>query len=245
MDILKVNYVSKTYRKGTQKQVALEPVSFNVEEGETFGIIGESGCGKSTLLRLLAQLEVPSTGTIEYQFNSRVFYRNVQMVFQNPGSAMDPRKKIGYSVEEPLRYLKPDINKEERQKKISNLLKAMQLDEKLLARFPYELSGGECQRMAIVRALSVDPKVLLCDEITSALDSENVQSIWEKLENFKKEKNLTLLWVTHDLQQILDWCERCIVLRRGFPAEVETVSQIKNPYFKQLLRASRWEGLKR
>lgn len=254
MSLLEVKNLSKQYHRKSRQVEALQSLSFSVEKGEVLGIVGESGSGKSTILRLLAGLEKPSTGEIYLEGapvvqrgsrHSKERCRQMQMVFQDASSAFDPRKKLRFSLEEPLRYLAPELSSAERWQKIQNLLEQVELLEEWTKKYPSELSGGQCQRMAIVRALSVEPALLLCDEITSALDIEVQEELIQLLSQLQQERQLTILWVTHDLLQAERLCGRILVMQQGKCAE-EGENVLQNPksqYTIRLLKAARLEGL--
>lgn len=203
--ILKVENVYKTYRGKSVR--ALEPVSFTLFPGETLGITGRSGSGKSTLLRLIAGLEMPDGGTIYIDGEAlgrarckerRKDLRKVQLVFQDPVGSFDPKRPMGTAILDAMRYLCPEMSAEKRRERLGTLLERVGLPAELSEKKPHEVSGGQCQRMALVRALASGPRLLLCDEITSALDTVAQASLLELLDSLRREQELAILFVCHD-----------------------------------------------
>lgn len=205
--IIKVENLSKTFkgRSGVDKE-AVKDVSFEVYEGDTLGIVGESGSGKSTIARLVAGLIPPTSGQITIN-------GDVQMVFQNPLESFNPRKTIGYSVTEGLRN--KGASKAEAKEIVMMLFDECGLSRELFDKYPHQLSGGQCQRAAIVRALSLEPKILICDEATSALDVTVQKTIIELLDKLRTEKNLTILFICHNLSLVKIFCNKQIVVVDG------------------------------
>ena len=163
--MLKVSHICKTFTGGIIRKTrvdAVKDVSFTICNGETFGIVGNSGCGKSTIANMLLSLIKPDSGTIEID-------GTIQIIFQHPETSLDPAKKIGYSLEEPM-IIHKMYDKAGRKKRVKELLDLVDLGEELLDRYPHQISGGEAQRIMIARALSLDPKILILDEPTSMLD---------------------------------------------------------------------------
>ena len=205
--IIKVENLSKTFkgRSGVDKE-AVKDVSFEVYEGDTLGIVGESGSGKSTIARLVAGLIPPTLGQITIN-------GDVQMVFQNPLESFNPRKTIGYSVTEGLRN--KGASKAEAKEIVMMLFDECGLSRELFDKYPHQLSGGQCQRAAIVRAISLEPKILICDEATSALDVTVQKTIIELLDKLRTEKNLTILFICHNLSLVKIFCNKQIVVVDG------------------------------
>lgn len=163
--MLKVSHICKTFTGGIIRKTrvnAVKDVSFTIRDGETFGIVGNSGCGKSTIANMLLSLIKPDSGTIEID-------GTIQIIFQHPETSLDPAKKTGYSLEEPM-IIHKMYDKAGRKKRVKELLDLVDLGEELLDRYPHQISGGEAQRIMIARALSLDPKILILDEPTSMLD---------------------------------------------------------------------------
>jgi len=231
--------------------LALDRVSIEVAKGESFGLVGESGSGKSTLLRAIAGLNHFEEGTLmvderTYSRKSRdkSFYRDVQMVFQDPYGSLHPRQTVDAILLEPLVIHGVD-NKEAR---IARALDEVGLGTGFRFRYSHQLSGGQRQRIAIARALILEPKILLLDEPTSALDASIQAEILNLLEQARKDRNLTFVMVSHDLGVISHMCGRLAVMKSGKIVESMDVHQLETrefsaDYTRQLMVAS--EGFRR
>lgn len=248
--VLEMRGVSGSYRKGKKEIHALEKLDLCVGSGEIVGIVGESGSGKSTLLKLAVGMLAPTEGQIlfegrdlsEFRGKERLeLYRGMQMVFQNALHSFNPRRRVKSSLEENLARLVPELGQKERALRIEELLRQVGLDAELIERFPRELSGGQCQRMAIARALAVGPQLLLCDEITSALDVSVQAKVVELLKKLNRELNQTILFVTHDIALAGSFCSRILVLHQGRCTDQGTVEEVleksRNPYTLRLRNA--------
>ena len=176
-DLLIIKGISKVYKKDNKEYKVLEDINFKIKKGEMIGIVGESGSGKSTLARQIIRLEKPTSGQVLLNNKDitnikgkelKNIYKDMQMVFQDPIGSFDPRLTIGKSIDELLKNNK--VPKNIRKEKIIELLKLVGLDKQYIDKYPRELSGGQCQRAAIAKAISCEPKILICDEVTSALD---------------------------------------------------------------------------
>lgn len=230
---------------------ALDNVSVDVEDGASFGIVGESGSGKSTLLRAVAGLNSFSSGILsvngklyEGRKRDKDFYRQVQMVFQDPYGSLHPRQTIDRLLREPLTvHGFPDA-----ETRIARALDEVGLGVGFRFRFSHQLSGGQRQRIAIARALILEPKVLLLDEPTSALDASIQAEILNLLEQVRKDRGLTFVLVSHDLAVISHMCESLAVMKSGKIVETLSVNQLRQGgfstgYTRQLMTAS--EGFRR
>lgn len=228
---------------------AVDGVSLRIGEGETVGLVGESGCGKSTLARLLVRLLDPDAGTLRLDGKDitaakgktlREIYRQVQMVFQSPAGSFNPRRTVGWSIGESLRNR--GIPKKERRERTAALLAQCGLPPEYGERYPHELSGGECQRAAVARALAVRPRLLICDEVTSALDMTVQRQIMELLETLRREYSPAFLFISHDLALVQSFCSRILVMHGGkIIEEGDTEQIIRSPqctYTKELLGAA-------
>jgi ABC-type glutathione transport system ATPase component len=213
---------------------AVEDVSFELAEGETLGVVGESGSGKTTLMRLMLRLERPDEGEIVYLGGP--LRREVQAVFQDPASALDPRMRVADIVLEPLRVLRLPGDHRAR---VGELLEAVGLPGTAARRHPHEFSGGQRQRIAIARALAPHPRVLLADEPVSALDVSVRAQILNLLEDLRLGFRLTLVIVSHDLSVIRQTADRVLVMYRGRVVEASGARQLfrapQHPYTKALL----------
>jgi peptide/nickel transport system ATP-binding protein len=226
---------------------ALKDVSVEIEEGESFGLVGESGSGKSTLLRAVAGLAPITTGAIRIHDQpltgsrrSKEFYRQVQMVFQDPYGSLHPRQTIDRLLLEPLAI--HGIGDGE--KRIARALDEVGLGNGFRFRYPHQLSGGQRQRVAIARALIVEPSILLLDEPTSALDASVQAEVLNLLEDVRRDRKLTFVMVSHDLGVITHMCERLAVMRNGAVVERLSASElsraaVQEDYTRNLMIASK------
>ena len=246
MDILQVNHVSKMFKKENQTIEALRDISFSVKEGETLGLLGGSGSGKSTLARIIAGLLLPDQGTIQVGKQGaknleRKKLPRLQMIFQSPRASFDPRWTLGKSLMEGL--LQTGLSANEAKKEVVMALSRCQLSEDYMSKYPHQVSGGECQRASIARAIACKPDILICDEITSALDATIQKEILELLLQLKKEEHLTLLVITHHMGLAQKLCDTLLILHHGHMVEYgNTDTVIHHPvalYTKKLLEAAR------
>lgn len=234
--------VGLTHRKVGETK-AVDNVSFNVDRGETFGIIGETGSGKTTIAKMLVLLVEPDSGKILFEDNEvsslskegeKEYRKNVQMVFQDPASSLNPRHNVKAILETPLK-----IHHLESKARILELLKLVNLDESYVYRYPHTLSGGEKQRVAIARALALTPQVIILDEPTSALDVSVQAKIIALLKGFKEKFNITYVFISHDLSLVANFCDRTLVIYNGRMCEMGKTSDLfhnpLHPYTELLL----------
>lgn len=227
---------------------ALRAVSVTVAQGETVGIVGESGCGKSTLARVLLGLIEPDSGQVLLEGRSvshrhpaalRQLRRSVQMVFQDPRGSLDPRLTIRESIAEPLRCLRPEVSAREHRTLIGRTLEQVGLDRELASRYPHELSGGQCQRAGIARALVAGPACLVCDEPVSALDLSIQGQIVNLLADLRREIGVGVLFISHNLSVVRHLCDRVLVMHLGQVVEEGSAAAVlttpRHPYTKLLL----------
>ncbi|PMF64337.1 ABC transporter ATP-binding protein, partial [Vibrio breoganii] len=219
---------------------ASDNVSFEVFEGETFGLVGESGSGKSTIARVIAGLYAPDAGKVTFEGidltglksekERRPMRRQMQMVFQNPYTSMNPRMKIFDIIAEPIRFHKLTANENETRQIVHDLLDHVGLGRMAAVKYPHEFSGGQRQRISIARALATRPRLLICDEPTSALDVSVQAQILNLLKDLQDELNLTMLFISHDLPVIRQMCDRIGVMQKGTLLEVAPTEQLfKSP----------------
>ena len=229
---------------------ALDNVSFNIFEGETFGLVGESGSGKSTIAKIISGLLPPSKGEIKFDnlslFNTknkmkiREFKGQIQMIFQDPYSSLNPRFKIKNIISEPIKFFQKNIDNYSLNQNVNDIIDIVGISRTSLERFPHEFSGGQRQRISIARALATKPRLLICDEPTSALDVTIQAQVLNLLKDLQEQLNLTILFISHDLAVIRQMCDRIAVLKKGSICEINQTENIfnnpKHYYTKELLR---------
>lgn len=251
--LLEVKNLHKYFGQNRELVKAVNDVSFTLEAGETVGLIGESGCGKSTLARLILGLLEPDRGELilqgknyrEYKGKRLDFYRHIQMVFQNPYDVFDQRFTIGEILERPLKIHHLVENREEAQKKILQSLEevAIQPAQDFIDRHPYELSGGQLQRIAILRAMLLEPDLLVADEAVSSLDVSVRAEVLNLLLSLKKSRQMTMLFISHDIQTTAYIADKLMVMYFGKIVESGSAEElVLNPqheYTKALLDSSK------
>ncbi len=233
--ILKAEHLKKVYTSGKKTFTAVDDVSFELKKGQCLGIVGESGSGKSTIARMITGLEHMTEGTVTLLGKDitdlkakemRKVYRDIQMVFQMPVESFDPRRTLGDGIMESLRNMGMSVR--EAKKRAGELLIRCGLSLEFAARYPHEVSGGQCQRAAIARALAVSPSVLICDEATSSLDVTVQKQVLNLLQELKEKEGLSLLMISHDLALVQAFCDEVLVLYQGKAVELGTPDEIIN-----------------
>lgn len=233
---LKIGFFSERHSlfEKRKRNEVLKDLSFTMEKGEVLGLVGESGCGKSTLAKVILGLLKPDSGTVIVSGN------RPQMVFQDPYGSLNPAKKIGWIMEEPLRIQRKLPGKERRQK-VLEMLKKVGLDEKIADRYPNQLSGGQRQRVCIGEALMTNPGLLVADEAVSALDVTIQAQILDLLKELEEQYNTSIVLITHDMGVVANVCTKIAIMYGGLIMECGTTDEIfyepKHPYTKALLRA--------
>ena len=230
-NILEVRHVSAAYTDEKQGRQVLKDISLEVKENEILGLVGESGCGKSTLSKVILGFLKPSQGEIHHET------QNPQMIFQDPASSLNPSKKISWILEEPLRMQK--IPKEERRKQVLEMAERVGLSQEQLKRYPRELSGGQRQRVSIAAALIQGSKFIIADEPVSALDVTIQRQIMELMVKLQEEMQLSILFISHDLNVVYQMCDRLLIMKDGKILEEGKTEELfqhpKESYTNQLL----------
>ena len=230
--------------------MAVNDVSFNIMEGETFGLVGESGSGKSTIAKMIVNLFKPSEGDIYFDKSCITkindnremmkFRKQIQMIFQDPYSSLNGRLKVEDIIAEPIKLHNPSIKNIDLKNYIFDLLESVELSANSATRYPHEFSGGQRQRISIARALATQPRLLVCDEPTSALDVSIQAQILNLLKDLQEQLNLTILFISHDLPVVRQMCDRIGVLKNGKLCEISNSEELfenpKHEYTKELLR---------
>lgn len=236
--VLELSRLRKAYRRsGASDCVAVNDVSLSVRAGECVGLVGESGSGKTTVARLALRLDDADAGNILLHGRDvthwrgarlKPFYQSVQAIFQDPVGSFDPRRTLGASVSEGLRNA--GVARDEAFRRALDIMESCGLATGIADRYPREVSGGQCQRAAIARALTLDPEVLVCDEATSALDATAQKRVIELLGRLRCERGLGVLFVCHDIALVSKVCDRVVVLDSGHVVEEGPTDRVlRNP----------------
>ncbi|MBL6607838.1 MAG: ABC transporter ATP-binding protein, partial [Flavobacteriaceae bacterium] len=254
--ILRVHNLSKAFFQKPflfgKKQItqAVDQVSFSVYEGETVGLVGESGCGKTTLVKTLLQLEKASSGSVYYkgqdisQLSSaqwRHLRKDIQIIFQDPFSSLNPKMTIGDCILEPMEVHGIGVSSQNRKQKLYQLLEQVGLDKSYASRYPHQLSGGQRQRVGIARAIALEPKIIVCDESVSALDISVQAQVLNLLNELKENFGFTYIFISHDLSVVQYMSDQLLVMQKGRLVEIGDADEIyampKSPYTKSLIEA--------
>ena len=230
-----------------KKRQAVENVTMDIYKGEILSLVGESGSGKTTLGRTVSRLYAKTNGDILFngkpveEYGRKEFTKKVQMIFQDPQASLNPRMTVGDIIAEGIDLHKLASSKQERMEKVYKLLEIVGLNREHASRFPHEFSGGQRQRIGIARALAVDPEVLVCDEPISALDVSIQAQVVNLLKDLQRERNLTLLFIAHDLSMVKYISDRVAVMYRGKVVELGTPEAVYgdpvHSYTKSLISA--------
>lgn len=245
--ILKAEHLTKRFqRKGQPDFTAVSDVSFDLYPGECLGLIGESGSGKSTVANMITRLTDVTEGQITLLGRDitqqkgaalRETYRHIQMVFQTPADSFDPRRTLGDGIAESM--VNVGEMPEDVRRKTRELLVRCGLTEEFAQKYPHEVSGGQCQRAAIARAIAISPEILVCDEATSALDVTIQKEVLELLRELKNEKSMSYLFICHDIALVQQFCDRVLVMYQGQIVEEgipdEVIRHPQNEYTQKLI----------
>ncbi|EHO05458.1 hypothetical protein HMPREF9714_03396 [Myroides odoratimimus CCUG 12901] len=229
---------------------ALQDISFNVYEGETLGLVGESGCGKSTLGNVILQLDRATKGQIFYKGQDitklsskafRVFRKDIQIIFQDPYSSLNPRLTVGEAILEPMKVHKIGSSDADRKERVIEILYRVGLDESVFNRYPHEFSGGQRQRIGIARTIAVQPKLIICDESVSALDISVQAQVLNLLNDLKDKYNFTYIFISHDLSVVKYMSDQVMVMNKGKIEEIGEADELyahpKTVYTKGLINS--------
>ncbi|HWC78135.1 MAG TPA: dipeptide ABC transporter ATP-binding protein [Blastocatellia bacterium] len=240
---------SSLFGSGSDTLRAVDGVTFSINRGETFGLVGESGCGKSTTGRCILRLIEPTNGEVSFGGENllalgpkelRIRRRDMQIIFQDPYASLNPRMRVGQIIEEPL-VIHRTGDREKRRARVDELLRLVGLEPEHARRYPHEFSGGQRQRVGIARALALDPKFIVCDEPVSALDVSVQAQIVNLLQDLQEQLGLTYLFISHGLSVVEHISTRVGIMYLGKLVEVASSEKIfknaQHPYTRALLSA--------
>lgn len=243
---MEVRHLRKAYQHGKETVQAVDDVSFQIHSGECLGLVGESGCGKSTIAKMVTRLEAADEGEIFLNDREitrvsgkalRTVYQQMQMVFQMPADSFNPRIKLGEGIMESL--INQGMGRREAKTKAREYLEICGLGNEFSDRYSHQVSGGECQRASIARAIAIKPSLVICDEATSALDVTVQAQIIKMLTRFKNERGMSYLFICHDLALVQEICDRVMVMHNGRIVEQGTPNDIimrpREAYTKKLI----------
>lgn len=249
-NILEVKHLKKYFKTARGLLHAVDDVSFTIEKGKTLGIVGESGCGKSTTGRAILRLIEPTDGQVIFEGKDitalsgaqmRAMRRDMQIIFQDPFSSLDPKKTVSQTIAEPIIENKILKDKAAIDAKVRELMKTVGLAERLVNTYPHELDGGRRQRIGIARALAMEPKFIVCDEPVSALDVSIQAQILNLLQELKEQMGLTFIFITHDLSVVNHFADEIAVMYLGQLIEKAPTEELfdhpVHPYTRALLSA--------
>ncbi len=247
--ILEIKNLNKEFEQQKVTTYACKDISLDVYENELLGVVGESGSGKSTLMKLITKLETKTSGEILYKGidlttlkdkQLREYRKDIQILFQDTTSSLNPKMKVKKIICEPLRNYKL-MSRKQTDEIALDYLKMVELDETFLNKYPSEVSGGQRQRVALARALTLKPKILILDEPTSALDVITQNKIMDLILSFREKYNLTILFICHDIALVSNVSDRLVVMKKGEIIEEvkpqKILTDTKHPYTKSLVNS--------
>lgn len=248
--LLEAKHLKKYFQTPNGLLHAVDDVSFALEKGRTLGVVGESGCGKSTLGRMLVHLLPLTDGEIYFESQNiskvdkkreRELHKEMQMVFQDPYGCLDPRMSVGRLIEEPLKHFRKEMSREERNRRVEELMDTVGLARRFINSYPHELDGGRCQRIGIARALALEPKFIVCDEPVSALDVSIQAQILNLMMDLQEKMGHAYIFITHDLSVVKYVSQDIMVMYLGQCVEKTSTEELfRHPmhhYTKALLAA--------
>lgn len=250
-NLLEIKNLKKYFSTPRGELHAVDNVTLNIEKGKTIGVVGESGCGKSTLGKTLMRLHTPTSGQVLYngtdiasmpmkEFKKK-YRTNIQMIFQDPYASLDPRMNVLQLIEEPIKVNNKKLSKAEVTAHAKEMMELVGLAKRLEGSYPHELDGGRRQRIGIARALSLNPDFIVCDEPVSALDVSVRAQVLNLIQELKKKKHLTYMFISHDLSVVKYISDRIAVMYLGRIVEIAEKNELYNnpqhPYTKALLSA--------
>jgi oligopeptide/dipeptide ABC transporter ATP-binding protein len=248
--LIEANDLKKYFKTHNGNLHAVDGVSFSIERGQTLGVVGESGCGKSTLGRVTIHLLEANSGSLSFEGKdiSRLdrarlkhYRQDMQMIFQDPFSSLDPRMSLSNIIAEPLRIYGKYKNSADLSEQVGKLMDTVGLARRLSDSYPHELDGGRCQRIGVARALSLNPKFIVCDEPVSALDVSIQAQIINLMQDLQKERNLTYMFISHNMAVVKHISDNILVMYLGkmveFAKAQKVFSESLHPYTKALLAA--------
>lgn len=248
MPLLEISNLEIFYKKNKLK--AVRDVSFSINKGEIYGLVGESGCGKSSLAKAIVNLLQPNRGEIIFNGDLiknfkkqklKNYRKSVQMIFQDPYSSLNPRMQVGEALIDVMKVHKIFNNQIDQINYATKLLNSVGLKKEFLNRYPHEFSGGQRQRICIARALTVSPKLIIADEPVSALDVSVQAEILDLIENLRSKSNIAFLFISHDLAVVRNLCDRISVMYNGKIVESgvakEVIDKPEHYYTKKLVEA--------
>ncbi len=249
-NILDVRHLKKYFKTGRGMLHAVDDISFTIERGKTLGLVGESGCGKSTTGRAILRLLEPTSGEVFFEGKDivklsggemRKMRKDMQIIFQDPFSSLDPKKTVSQAISEPIRISKILTNKRDIEDRVMELMDTVGLAERLVNTYPHELDGGRRQRIGIARALAMEPKLIICDEPVSALDVSIQAQILNLMDDLQERLGLTYIFITHDLAVVNHFADEIAVMYLGSIVEKAPSEELFenpiHPYTRALLSA--------